>query len=60
MFHYVYLLTSELDPNRHYVGLTGNLETRLAAHNSGKVTHTSKYKPWHIEATVAFRDRPKR
>ena len=59
MFHYVYLLTSELDPDRHYVGLTDNLETRLAAHNSGKVTHTSKYKPWRIEATIAFRDRPK-
>ena len=59
MFHYVYTLVSELDPDRHYVGLTDNLETRLASHNSGKVAHTRKYRPWRIETTVAFRDKTK-
>jgi len=59
MFHYVYLLTSDLDSDRHYVGLTDNLENRLAAHNSGKVTHTSKHRPWRFETTVAFRDKSK-
>jgi putative endonuclease len=59
MFHYVYILRSEHDPSRHYVGLTGNLEERLAAHNAGKVSHTRKHLPWRIETAIAFRERPK-
>jgi predicted GIY-YIG superfamily endonuclease len=59
MFHYVYILVSELDPDRHYVGLTDNLENRLASHSAGKVTHTSKHRPWLFETAVAFRDKSK-
>jgi predicted GIY-YIG superfamily endonuclease len=59
MFHYVYILRSESDQLRHYVGSTENLEARLTAHNAGKVHHTSKHLPWHIETAVAFRDREK-
>jgi predicted GIY-YIG superfamily endonuclease len=59
MFHYVYILQSEKKPERHYVGLTDKLEARLAAHNAGKVHHTSKHLLWHIETAVAFRDRGK-
>ena len=59
VFHYVYILVSESDPNRHYVGSTADLNTRLAAHNAGKVSYTAKYKPWRIETTVAFRDKQK-
>ncbi len=59
MFHYVYVLVSQLDPDRHYVGLTDNLENRLVAHNSGKVSHTGKLRPWRFETTVAFRDKSK-
>ena len=50
---------SELDSDRHYVGLTANLENRLASHNAGKVTHTCKDRPWRFETTVAFRDKSK-
>jgi predicted GIY-YIG superfamily endonuclease len=46
MFHYVYILRSEIAPERHYIGMTSDLAQRLAAHNSGKVSHTSKFKPW--------------
>jgi predicted GIY-YIG superfamily endonuclease len=59
MFHYVYMLKSVQDPDRHYVGLTENLEACLVAHNAGKVHHTSKHAPWHIETAVAFRDKAK-
>ena len=55
MFHYVYILKSEVAPERHYIGMTSDLTQRLAAHNSGKVSHTSKFKPWTIENAVAFR-----
>ena len=59
MFHYVYILKSEVAPERHYIGMTSDLATRLAAHNSGKVSHTSKFKPWTIETAVAFHDEAK-
>ena len=59
MFHYTYILVSEMDPDRHYVGSTSDLNARLAAHNSGKVSHTSKFKPWRVETAVAFRSKEK-
>ena len=58
-FHYVYILVSKSDPNRHYTGLTQNLEDRLKSHNAGKVRHTSKYCPWKIETAIAFQCREK-
>jgi putative endonuclease len=58
-FYYVYILASELDKDRHYTGLTQNLELRLKEHNSGQVKHTSKFRPWYIETAVAFRCREK-
>jgi predicted GIY-YIG superfamily endonuclease len=59
MFHYVYILKSEVAPERHYIGMTSDLTQRLAAHNSGKVSHTSKFKPWTIETAVTFHDETK-
>jgi putative endonuclease len=59
MFHYVYLLKSEIDPRRHYVGMTDDLHQRLALHNAGKVSHTSKFKPWSIDTAIAFSDKAK-
>ena len=55
-FTYVYLLVSDLDPARHYVGLTDDLKDRLRRHNAGEVTHTAKNRPWTVQAAVAFRD----
>ncbi|MCE5325012.1 MAG: GIY-YIG nuclease family protein [Planctomycetaceae bacterium] len=58
-FWYVYMLQSTACPERFYVGLTEDLANRLAAHNSGKVFHTSKFRPWQVETAVAFRTQPK-
>lgn len=55
-FHYVYILRSQTDPNRHYVGYTTNLHRRLTEHNSGNVGHTLKFKPWRIKTAIAFED----
>ena len=46
MFHYVYILISESNPDRHYTGLTENLRARVEARNSGQLPYTAKYKPW--------------
>ena len=54
-FYYVYTLVSEIDDEIHYSGLTTDLRFRLAEHNRGKCSHTSKYTPWKIETAVAFR-----
>ncbi len=57
--HYVYILKSEAVAARFYVGLTSDLKQRLADHNAGKSTHTSKFKPWRLVTYVAFSDRTK-
>ena len=56
-FTYVYVLQSQVDPRRHYTGLSDNLHDRLRRHNAGEVSHTAMYKPWHIRVAVAFEDR---
>ena len=56
-FHYVYILRSVVKPDRHYVGLTRNLESRLGEHNPGETPSTKAYAPWQIEIATAFRDK---
>jgi len=51
---YVYILRSQVDADRYYVGTTGDLKARLAKHNSGDVSHTSKYRPWAVKTYLAF------
>jgi predicted GIY-YIG superfamily endonuclease len=58
-FHYVYILVSDTDEDRHYVGLTRDISARLKSHNNGQVPHTSEHRPWRIDAAVAFRSRAK-
>jgi predicted GIY-YIG superfamily endonuclease len=58
-FHYVYILVSELFPDRHYTGLTQDLTARLRDHNSGKLPYTAKFRPWRIDTAIAFRSRRK-
>ena len=54
---YVYILQSTANPERHYVGATGDLRARMQKHNAGEVSHTSKYSPWIIKTYVAFADK---
>jgi predicted GIY-YIG superfamily endonuclease len=56
-FHYVYILRSLIDPERHYIRCTEDLKRRLKKHNNGEVPNTSKHKPWQIKTAIAFRDR---
>jgi len=53
---YVYLLESIGQPGQRYVGVTGDLQARLAAHNAGRSPHTSKYAPWRLATYLAFSD----
>jgi predicted GIY-YIG superfamily endonuclease len=55
----VYVLRSLKDSNRFYVGLTVDLEQRLADHNEGKSGYTAKYRPWDLIVDIRFKSRAK-
>jgi predicted GIY-YIG superfamily endonuclease len=51
---FVYVLVSEVDPDRHYVGVTSHVRTRLEVHNSGGSQHTAQYRPWRLIVSLEF------
>ena len=51
---YTYLLQSLTYPKQRYVGHTADLRTRVAEHNAGKSSHTSKFLPWKLKVYIAF------
>jgi len=59
LYFYVYILKSEVDESKHYVGYSQNLKERLIKHNEGGCPHTKKFKPWKIETAIAFTDKEK-
>ena len=52
--YYVYLIRSECQPTQTYIGQTADLKKRMASHNSGANTHTSKFRPWKLVCYTAF------
>ncbi|MDB4978387.1 MAG: Excinuclease subunit-like [Candidatus Peribacteria bacterium] len=57
--YYVYILESVLNAHHWYVGMTTDLQRRLAEHNAGESIHTNKFKPWRIKSYLAFTDKEK-
>ena len=55
MWRYVYILQNAL--GRQYVGLTDDVEDRLARHNRDEVPSTAKYTPWNLIHFSVFRSR---
>lgn len=51
---FVYIIRSIAHPDRYYSGLTSNVSTRLAAHNSGGSEYTRHLRPWHLVASIEF------
>ena len=50
----VYVLRSAAKPERHYVGLTANLQKRIAWHNAGQNVHTARDRPWTVVVSLEF------
>jgi predicted GIY-YIG superfamily endonuclease len=48
--HFVYVLESARNPDRHYVGLTSDLGARRSP-------HSAKFRPWRLVIAVQFADR---
>ena len=53
---FVYVLKTDRAAPRYYVGVTSNVEQRLAWHNQGHCTHTAKHRPWRAHVVVEFSD----
>ncbi len=53
---FVYILQSQIDPSRFYVGLSSDPERRLLEHNDGQSIHTNKHRPWKLTVSIAFDD----
>lgn len=51
----VYVLRSDSDPDRHYVGVTSDLTARLHWHNHGPCGHTMSCRPWSVVVSIEFR-----
>ena len=56
---YTCILRSIFHHDQRYIGSTADLKARLAKHNAGEVPHTSKFKPWKVEAYFAFETKEK-
>ena len=50
----VYILRSDSDPSRHYVGITNNLRARLHWHDNGPSGHTISLRPWSLVVSIEF------
>lgn len=52
---FVYIIRSDSTGARYY-GLTGEMTTRLAAHNAGLNKSTARDRPWKLVTLVQFSD----
>ena len=50
----VYIICSDRDPNRRYVGLTNDMRVRLEWHNHGPSGYTLAHRPWSILVSLEF------
>ena len=56
---YVYILNSQIDLDRFYIGKTNDLRRRFKEHNSGLSKSTSYLAPWSLVTYLAFTDESK-
>ena len=50
----VYILASDGNPLRHYVGITNNVRGRLEWHNHGPSCHTASHRSWSPVVSMEF------
>ena len=54
----VYVLKSAAAVPPFYIGVTSDVNERLAAHNDGRVPHTASRRPWELHVVIQFQDEP--
>ncbi len=55
--YFVYILRSQKESKRLYIGKTEDLEKRLKEHDRGDSTYTNKFLPWALETYIGFSDK---
>ena len=55
---FVYILKSRREDGRLYIGVTNDVASRIAAHNSGHYAQTASHRPWALHVAMAFADEP--
>jgi len=54
---YVYILKSQKDNSKIYIGFTENLDQRLGQHNHETSDYSRKYAPWGLETYTVFKNK---
>ena len=57
--YYVYILKSQVVPDKIYIGFTINLEERLKSHNAKKSLFSKRYAPWEVFSYTVFHEKSK-
>jgi predicted GIY-YIG superfamily endonuclease len=50
----VYIVRSDVDARRHYVGITNDVRSRLEWHNHGPCGYTTSHRPWSLAVSIEF------
>ena len=51
---HIYILISQKNPLKYYIGLTKKLEERLKKHNTKKTYYAKRYAPWKLRTYITF------
>ena len=57
LVYYVYILLSEKNPKKTYIGLTEDIDRRISEHNRAKSGYAKQFSPWALESYMAFKDK---
>lgn len=55
--YFVYIINSECQPDKFYIGYTLDVESRLVVHNQGGSIYTKDYRPWNLTWYCAFEEK---
>jgi predicted GIY-YIG superfamily endonuclease len=55
---FVYVLKNADAAPRFYVGLTSDMNGRVADHDAGRCPHTASRRPWRLHVVIEFADEP--
>ena len=50
----VYILRSQSEPLRHYIGVTNDIRERVRWHNRSPTGHTAMHRPWALVVSMEF------
>lgn len=53
---FVYVLRNTEQKPKFYVGLSSDVDARLADHNMGRCPHTASRRPWQLHVILEFPD----